>query len=270
MAVAWPAEHQWSDEMEARYSAFVAAIGRAVAAGHCRTLSGCLDSPNHNPLHPREAHLRPLRLHADCADVPYTLRAYFAWRNHLPFAFTRTLRGGGRDPRYMAHTRPVGLRLWTEYRTPRQLFRDIASAVHSGYFRMGPTEQSSDYYQAPVDRRAIRPGTAFYDPDGHVLVVYEVRPDGDVLLFDGHPDNSVSHPHLTDRIDVGSPRQGGGFRNHRPLVRDGATYRLARNDELSRVASVSDLSADRFVVDGQRTDYHRWVRHRLAQSHATR
>ena len=25
---------------------------------------------------------------ADCADLPYMLRAYFAWKNGLPFAYS--------------------------------------------------------------------------------------------------------------------------------------------------------------------------------------
>lgn len=263
MNVAWPAENRWTDEMEDRYSEFVATMGRAVAAGRCRSLGGCLESPNINPLYEADPHNRRMNLHADCADVPYTLRAWFAYRNHLPFAVTRALHGAGRDPRYLQHTRPAGLRMWTEYRNPRELLRDVASAVHSGYFRMGPDEQGSDYYHARVDRQSVRPGTAFYDPDGHVLVVYEVRANGDVMLFDGHPDNTVSHPRLTSRIDVGTARQGGGFRNHRPLVREGDHYRLARNDELPHAARNDELTSDRFVVNGARTDYYTWVRDRL-------
>ena len=57
-----------------------------------------------------------------------------------------------------------------------------------------------DFYQTSVDRRGIRPGTMYYDPNGHVLVVYDIRPDGDILMFDGHPDNSLSHRRFSARL----------------------------------------------------------------------
>jgi len=34
-------------------------------------------------------------LRPDCADLPYTLRAYFAYKMGLPYGFSKCSRGGG-------------------------------------------------------------------------------------------------------------------------------------------------------------------------------
>ena len=33
----------------------------------------------------------------------------------------------------------------------------------------------------------------FYDPNGHVVVIYELLPNGELRFFDGHPDGYVTH-----------------------------------------------------------------------------
>src|SRR5262249_60974609 len=39
-------------------------------------------------------------LRPDCADLPYFLRAYFAFKMGLPFGFSKCSRGGGGKPPY--------------------------------------------------------------------------------------------------------------------------------------------------------------------------
>src|SRR5262249_52759955 len=117
MLQAWPAVRAWTPVLEAEFGAFVAAIGRAVAAGRCHRLQRCLNDRTINPLW--EPGARRLHVHADCADVPYLLRAYFSYRHGLPFAYTARLRGRGRNPRYLSAVRPEGLRRWVDFRTPR-------------------------------------------------------------------------------------------------------------------------------------------------------
>src|SRR5579885_2570971 len=83
---AWPVERAWDPAAEAEFSAFVAALGEAVAAWRCRTLAACLQDPGANLLYdPIDD--ETLNVSADCADLPYLLRAYFAFKKHLPFAF---------------------------------------------------------------------------------------------------------------------------------------------------------------------------------------
>lgn len=261
MAVAWPAAHAWSVEYETRFGEFVAAIGRAVRDGRCRTLAGCLNDPSINPLY--EPGARPLRLRADCADVPYVLRAYFAYRHQLPFAWARRMRGRGRDARYLSNARPEGLRVWTEYATPRALLQSIGSEVHSGYFRTAPEVENSDFYQAAIAPGAIRPGTVYYDPNGHVLMVYHIREDGEVLMFDGHPDNSVTHSRLARRHVIGRASQGGGFKNFRPIVWDHGTVVQLPNAAIADFGGRTPFDRSGFVVSGQRVSFEEWVRARL-------
>ncbi|MFO0609075.1 MAG: hypothetical protein U0324_38270 [Polyangiales bacterium] len=268
MAAAWPAARGWNASLETRYGRFVQRVGRAVAAGRCRHLNDCLNDPAINPLH--EAGARPLRFRADCADVPYILRAYFAYRNQLPFVWTRTMTGRGGDPRYLLDARPTGLRRWTEFATPRALFEGIGSEVHSGYFRQAPSLDAGDTYQAAVSRAAVRPGTVFYDPNGHVLVVYEVAPDGEVRFFDGHPDNSLSHPSLTARQEQGTARFGGGFRNFRPFTYRGGAPVFLRNRQLPLWGGAGVFDPARRRVAGSPAAFHEWVRARLATRPAAR
>ncbi len=262
MAVAWPAARGWNAGLETRYGRFVQRIGQAVAAGRCRHLNDCLNNPAINPLH--EPNSRPLRFRADCADVPYILRAYFAYRNRLPFVWTRTMTGRGGDPRYLLDARPTGQRRWTEFATPRALFEGIGSEVHSGYFRQAPELDAGDTYQAAISRAAIRPGTVFYDPNGHVLVVYEVTAQGEVRLFDGHPDNSLSHPTLSARQELGPGRFGGGFRNFRPFTFRRGEPSFLRNRQLPLWGGRAPFDAARHRVAGAPAPFHAWVQSRLA------
>jgi hypothetical protein len=258
----WTVQGQWDQGAEAEYSAFVATIGRAVAQGRCRSLNICLNDPTINPLH--EAGARPLEFRADCADVPYVLRAYFAYRHGLPFAFAARMRGHGRDARYLTEAHPEGIHLWTEYSTPRALLENIGSIVHSGYFRTAPDVEPADFYQVAISPGSIRPGTTYYDPNGHVLVVYEVRPDGEILLFDGHPGGSLTHKRFGDKLVLGTARLGGGFKNFRPFVYRNGTVIPTRNAQLRDFAGDVPFNRANFRVGGTQVGYHAWVRSRMS------
>jgi len=262
MDESWPVTRSWDSAAEAEFGRWVQTIGRAVEARRCRTLASCLDSPAINPLYVSG---RRSTFRADCGDVPYILRAYFAWRRQLPFLHTASVRGerASRDGRYSYTNRPASTRRWSDYATPRRLLHDIGSSVHSGFFRMRPELDDSDTYPVCVDRGAIHPGTAFYDPDGHVLTVYEVRPDGEIRLIDGHPGGSFTARRFSSQLTLGSSRQGGGFRNFRPmLLRRGAVTR-PRNAELADYDAMVQHDPSRWVVRGRQLGYHDWVRVRL-------
>lgn len=258
----WTVTRSWDASAEAEFGRWVQTIGRAVEARRCRTLAACLDSPAINPL---AVPGRRSTYRADCADVPYILRAFFAWRRHLPFVHTSRVQSEGpvRDGRYGISNHPASTLRWSDYATPRRLLHDIGSSVHSGFFRMRPELDDSDTYPVRVDRGAIHPGTAFYDPDGHVLVVYEVRRGGEIRLIDGHPGGSFTARRFSPQLTLGSSRQGGGFRNFRPmLLRRGAVVR-PRNAELSDYDPMVQHDPARWVVRGRQLGYHDWVRVRL-------
>lgn len=261
MSSSWPMSRSWTPAAERDFGRFVARIGAAVAAGRCGTLERCLNNPAINPLHQPGA--RPLRIHADCADVAYVLRAYYSYRSGLPFAWTSHMVGNGRDPRYMLHTRSAGRSFWFESPTPRHLLENIGSTVHSGYFRLSPEDNDGDTYVAAVNREAIHPGTTYYNPNGHVLVVWDVAANGTVRFIDGHPDNSLTHPEFSIRQPRGAGYMGGGFRNFRPLVvRDGLVVALPNRD-IAHFGGRTQYAVSDLTGTGQR-QFVAWVQSRLA------
>lgn len=272
-ASVWTGQRSWDAAAELRFGNFVATIGHAVADRRCRTLAACLNDPQINPLW--SAQPAKLRLHADCADVPYILRAYFALHEDLPFAYTRSMHGRGRDVRYYKDAHPSGLCSWLDSPTPRSLLQGLSRVVHSGYFRTAPHVENADFYQAEISRGAIRPGTLYYDPNGHVVVVYELKPNGDVLFFDGHPDGFLTHGVLSEKNVRGGVSQGGGFKNFRPIVtqRTGPDAKpeakpeirivQAANAQIPEFGGTRPFDSSQYVIAGQRVGFHAWVRAKL-------
>ena len=77
----------WTKSFEKSYEEFIATLGSAKEAGFCNTTNDCLKNRTANP---RYYNLNPDDLKdifTDCADLPYTLRAYFSWMNDLPFSY---------------------------------------------------------------------------------------------------------------------------------------------------------------------------------------
>lgn len=78
----------WSNQDELNWQSFVKGIGQAIQAGRCSTVDSCLISS----ANPYRDHLDMAGAHySDCADFPMYLRAYFAYKNNLPFTFGRGL-----------------------------------------------------------------------------------------------------------------------------------------------------------------------------------
>lgn len=259
----WPAAGTWSSRLEDEYAAFVARLGDAVASRSCRRLWPCLRDPAANLLW--DGSDAALELPADCADLPYLLRAYFAFKRRLPFGFVSAVAGDpGRDVRYTRNLRPVEWRSFRDYATPRQLFRGLVGAVHTGMLRMAPDVEDADFYPVAVDRRAIRPGAVYYDPNGHAAVVARVTAEGSIYFLDGHPDGSLTWSRFGEALALGSAAQGGGFVAFRPLTLvDGALVR-APNRELPLFDAVAQHDRARWLVDGTPAGYHAWVRATLA------
>ena len=143
-AQAWPAVNRWNDAMEREYAEFVHRLGAAVEARRCGRLDACLRNPEVNILYDAATERR-LSLDVDCADLPYILRGYFAFKRRLPFGYVDLVWGSGPDPRYMLRVRPTKWRQWNDYRTPRSSLRHISEAVHSGMYRINPDHEQGDF-----------------------------------------------------------------------------------------------------------------------------
>lgn len=264
----WPAVNQWSRTLEDEYSQFVERLGQAVAQRRCRRLDVCLRDPQSNLLFDPQTDPN-LTLNVDCGDLPYVLRGYFSFKRRLPFAFVCDVRGEGDDHRYMAHVTPVRSCSWRQYASPRSVLRSMTGEIHSGMYRMAPEIEGSDFYPLAINRRAVRPGTVYYDPNGHVLVVAEVRADGVIYLMDGHPDGSLTWKRFGQAFALGGRGQGGGFKGFRPLRLVDNQIVRAGNAELSDFDGQSQWDRSLRQSNAAREGgYHGWVRTMLAEAAA--
>jgi len=96
----WPVRAAWDRATENLYSAWIEKLFDAPldAAPSWKALHEVLRDPSRNFLHNhlglREDQIG-LFIRPDCADLPYFLRAYFAFKIGLPFGYAKCTRGGG-------------------------------------------------------------------------------------------------------------------------------------------------------------------------------
>jgi formylglycine-generating enzyme required for sulfatase activity len=272
----------WSDADERDYSQFVQLIGDS----GCPTVDACLKGP-WNPFHASDS--PSARFYSDCAQFPYVLRAYFAWKRNLPFSYESgvSVRGSG-DARYSKDGNIVTAR--TDVKTGSMsgpaLLTEMQRAISTASYRMHPDIDSPlppDLYSAALGPKSIRPGTMIYDPNGHAALVTRVDRDGRIAFIDSHPDNTVTHEFYDLRFVRSRPGQGAGFKNWRPVRLvgyhtgpDGALVgghmELARNSEIAdfsdeqyygngaRPAGDDDWANSTFTLNGEQLDYYDYVR----------
>jgi hypothetical protein len=246
---------RWSDGDEREYSQFITEIGES----GCATVNRCLHDPR-NPY--RASDPSGMAFAADCADLPYYLRFYFAWKRGLPFSFAAEVapRGHTRDMRYTAAGNRVELRLNPAGYNGYAILDYLRGAISSATYRIHPeleTPEEQDFYSPALTPKAIHPGTVIYDPNGHLATVWKVERNGRIHYFDAHPDSSVTRGYYDVRFVRSSPGMGAGFKNWRPqrLVggkkqADGTwkngTIILAENKE------IADFSVEQFFGNGKR------------------
>ncbi|MBV8977151.1 MAG: hypothetical protein JO261_14105 [Alphaproteobacteria bacterium] len=249
----------WTDIDERDYSRFIAEIGES----GCNTVDLCLHSPR-NPFHGTDP--PGVYFASDCADLAYNLRFYFAWKRGLPFGYVSQvrMRGAGRDFRYGFSGNAVEARLTVPSGkvSGYEIWDEIRDNVSSGTFRIHPTLEEPevpDLYSPAIDVRSIRPGTAIYDPNGHVATVYKVETDGRIRYMDAHPDSSLTRGFYDLRFVRAYPGMGAGFKNWRPLKLVGArkladgTYSGGRAVPASN-AEIANFSTEQFYGNGPKPD----------------
>jgi hypothetical protein len=198
-------------------------------------------------------------LRPDCADLPYFLRAYFAFKMGLPFAYSICSRGGGgRAPTCPTWTSimsnvearaqatpdstaavPAGIAQQPAAAAPvapkrpglagsfARYLPNLANGVHSGSARTLAADNNTDYYPVPLKQETLRPGTVYADPYGHVLMIVRRIPQttadaGIILAVDGQPDGTVARKRYWrgNFLFAQDPALGSaGFKRFRPVVR---------------------------------------------------
>jgi hypothetical protein len=231
----WFTRAQWTPSYENLYSAWIEHLFDAPldAAPSWNALHEVLRDADRNFLFD---HLgaaedeQNVVIRPDCADLPYFLRAYFAFKLGLPFGWSHCSRGemgvppvcsdfatssdpfpkpDPKDPHADAKTPPV-LPAWADPDRPHSgtwevnakrvgefFHTTLADAVQSGAGRTPADDETGDYYPVPLSTESLRPGTIFADPYGHVLVVAHRVPQtatsgGILLAVDGQPDGTVA------------------------------------------------------------------------------
>jgi hypothetical protein len=214
-----------------------------------------------------------LIIRPDCADLPYFLRAYFAFKMGLPFGYSKCSRGGGgAAPKCFqwlsmqnaeaAHAAsPEQKNALTGAPVKRsglaasfgQYLRTTADAVHSGSGRTSLNDDNTDYYPVSLTQDTLRPGTVFADPYGHILMLARRVAQSDdaagvLLAVDAQPDGTVARKRFWrgNFLFAQDPALGGpGFKRFRPIVRDkeGALRRLS-NSEIAKNQQYGDFSLE--------------------------
>ena len=166
----------------------------------------------------------------DCADLPYFLRAYFAWKLGLPVSYRACSRGSaGAPPRcgppeidhsFVRTAAPAGVF--------RKTSRRIMDRVTSGTGRTALQDNATDFYPVPLERATLWPGTVFADPYGHTLIIVTWIPQlkgrsGMLLAVDAQPDNSVARKRFWEGnfLFAVNPNAGPGFKAYRAPVAGG-------------------------------------------------
>src|SRR5512143_2145589 len=203
-----------------------------------------------------------LRLEPDCADLPYVLRAYFAWKLGLPFGYSACSRGAGGQPPTCPHwSSALASPASTDSLAAMQRFvLGLEDAVQSGNGRVPATADSGDFYPTRLSVDGLRPGTVYADPYGHTLLLVQrvaQTPSGAGLLLavDAQPDKTVARKRYWrgNFLFALDPALGSaGFKRFRPIVGEGGTLRPLSNDEIAASPDYGDYSLEQYEagVDG--------------------
>jgi hypothetical protein len=268
----WATTGEWSHAYENLYSAWIQILFEAADKDEpsWAALHEVMRDPKRNWLFdhlaaaedsgPRAPLMKP-----DCADLPYFLRAYFAFKMGLPFGVAACDRGGGGnppsckgmlgneddDPRASARKKDGAVAMFGAF-----LAGTLADRAHSGSARTPFSDENADYYPVPLDWANLRPGTVYADPYGHTLLVAKRIPQdaehgGVLFAVDGQPDGTVARKrfwrgnflYATDKA-LGGP----GFKRFRPIVKN-----IRSGDEAIRTsAEYGDVSreAEKLDVEG--------------------
>jgi hypothetical protein len=269
----WPVSRAWDAGEEALFSAWVRELFHAPRGDDLAwsALHEVTSDPARNLLHDHygwsEDDANPrvgLHLKPDCADTPYFLRAYFAWKRELPFGFRRCSRGSsGKAPRcgelrgvLGPPENPPDTSKPGELGAVQRFFRrTLAWGVHTGNGRTAFGDDDTDFYPLELTRRGLRPGTIYADPYGHIFVVVELMDadgsePGVLYAIDGQPDSSITRKRFWEGNFLwnADPALGGsGFKAFRPLVRE-------KGESGDRLVSLGDAEIAKRAAWGDASD----------------
>jgi hypothetical protein len=132
-----------------------------------------------------------------------------------------------------------------------EYMRDVGDVVQTGAVRAG--DDNADFYTVPLTQQALRPGTVYADPYGHVLMLVRRVPEangtpGVFLAVDAEPDGSITRKRFwrgnflfVQEPSLGSP----GFKHFRPIMREkNGPLRRLTNAEIGKNPQYGDFSPE--------------------------
>ena len=270
----------WSEADEAGFGRFVTALGES----GCSSSESCLRSAA-NPWRDSDGHF--MDIDVDCAKLPYLLRAYYAWKNGLPFSYVDGVNGKGGDLRFTkSANRPVSRIAILDHGGgidgPRAI-RAMLDNVYTATYRTDAGADGgvkADFYFPALQPGLIRPGTVIYDTNAHVGIVYKVDEAGRVYYMDAHPDFTISRSVYGAQFGQSPMELGGGLKNWRPFrlvgaeEKDGALIgghvAFAANDQIADFSLVQyvgtepnpsrDVRQAHFVYNGAELGFYEYAR----------
>lgn len=260
-ASAWKlAKNFWTEEDEKLYEHFV----ESLCDSKYSNLNKFIRDPKANPLYGEDD--KTFDLKPDCADLPYLVRAYVAYKLRLPFNFTSAIRGKGGDQRYSKENRPTAFKNQSQYKSAQSLFYNVL-LINSGYFRIPADSDLSDHYPVKITKKSIVPGTIYYDPNGHVALVGKVAENGRIRMIDAHPDKTISKPWFGTKFNKGSKDNGGGFKRWRPIRALSDDQIVTTKNHNIYDYSNTDQYKKSYAVKGRKNlNYHEYVRESLSDN----
>ena len=140
-----------------------------------------------------------------------------------------------------------------------EYLREIGDVVHTGAVRVSGNDDNTDFYTVPLTQEALRPGTVYADPYGHVLILVHRVPEidgkpGVFLAVDAEPDGSITRKRFWrgNFLFVHDPALGGpGFKRFRPIVRKDGVLRRLTNAEIAKYPGYGDFSLDQSQISAE-------------------
>jgi hypothetical protein len=256
----WETERQWNRENEDLYSAWIEALFQDAEEGSSWPgLKEITQDPKRNILYNHlglgeddKGGRNSIEMNPDCADNPYFLRAYFAWKLRLPFGFHECTRGtlhkGPECKRWFSNSGDRGE--GSESKVFSRFLLNIMNTIHAASARTYLTDEDSDLYPLPLERDMLRPGVVFADPYGHTLVIVRwmaqtSKHPGELLAVSAQPDGSVGISRFwkgnflftTSKI-IGAP----GFKAFRPIIQENGQLRPLKNEEILKSKDYANFS----------------------------
>jgi hypothetical protein len=270
----WEPRARWQRDTEALFSVFVEQLftGPPDDEQTWTNLHSLLRDPNRNLLynHLGLGEEDKLEIEPDCADLPYSLRAYFAWKLRLPYAYRNCTRGRTGQP-------PKCGDMHTSL-SPRQSADDVAAfaefvnrsvrgGVHSATGRTHPDDSQTDLYPIALERGALPPGTVYADPYGHVLMLSKWFPQGSIahdpygvlIAAEAQPDGTIGRRRFWQGsflFDPDTSNVGAGWKRFRPIQYDRSAQELTALDNAALANNREFARFSRQQYEGDREAFY--------------